>query len=301
MFKHAVMISYLRNTFLFAALACFAVSAFAEKLVLGGSDVIKPYISETLKTLAAKNRFEVETRMNGSYSAFDEMKSGATDAAIIALPKGASIPDGYAAYPFAYQVAVVIVNSVNPIEDISTNQLYRIFSKQTQNRAETWEQVGVKSSAVGSILAISTDFSDNVVVELFKYSAMKGTNLGPWVNIESNKQVIYNMVKANNSAIAIVGKLTDTNMLKVLAVSNSDGGKTGNYAFKPDANSIYNGDYPMVLPFYVVCPKDKLGKAKSLIKILLGDELAHKINATDFYSAPADSRKKSIFELDISK
>lgn len=72
------------------------------------------------------------------------------------------------------------------------------------------------------------------------------------------------MVRANNSAIAVVGKLTDKNMLKVLGVSNSDGGKTGNYAFKPDINSIFNGDYPMVLPFYVVCQKDKIAKAKPL-------------------------------------
>ena len=295
------MIKPLKFIVLVAALAGFAFSSFAVNIVIGGSDILKPYIADTVKALAKKDRFEVDIQMNGSYTAFDEMKSGASDVAIVAIPKGTSIPEGYVAYPIAYQVAVVIVNAVNPVEDISTDQLFNIFSKNAQNHAETWEQAGVKSPALRNILAISTGFSDNIVVELFKYSAIKGTNLGPWVAIENNRQVIYNMVRANNSAIAVVGKLTDKNMLKVLGVSNSDGGKTGNYAFKPDINSIFNGDYPMVLPFYVVCQKDKIAKAKPLIKILLGDELAEKIDASDFYSTPKDSRKKSIFELDISK
>lgn len=295
------MIKHLKLIVLAAAIGGFASTAFSEKIVLGGSDILKPYIADSVNALASKDSLDVDIQMNGSYSAFDEMKSGASNVAIVALPKGSSIPDGYIAYPLAYQVAVVIVNSVNPIEDISTDQLYEIFSKNAKNHAETWDQLGVKSSTLRNILAITTGFSDNVVVELFKYSAIKGTNLGPWVNIENNRQVIYNMIRANNSAIAIVGKLTDKNMLKVLGVSNSAGGKTGNYAFKPDINSIFNGDYPMVLPFYVVCPKDKLGVAKPLMKILLGDDIAKKIDATDFYSAPKDSRKKSIFELDISK
>jgi ABC-type phosphate transport system substrate-binding protein len=289
---------------LLAALSCAcAWLNAAEKITLAGSDLIKPYIADSAKSIAAKNGIELEVDMEGTFAAYDKLKSGKADIAIIALPRTRELPEGLVALPFAYQAAVVIVNSVNPIEEISTAQLSDIYSIATPNRAETWSQLGVKNIGLRNIMPIMTNLSDNVVVELFKYTAIDGMNLGQWVHIADNKTAIYNLIKANNSAIAVIGKHSERgeSLIKVVSVAKSDKNGKKTYAFRPDRENIFNGDYPLTLPFYVVFKKENSEKIKGVARILLGDDIAQKIDKSDFFSAPSSSRKKSIFDLDIPR
>lgn len=283
-------------------MATFATPIFsADKIVLAGSDLIKPIIAESMQATAKKNGFDITIDMEGTYSAYQKLSDGTADIAIIALPRTHKLPDGLVAMPFAYQAAVVVVNSVNPIEEITTKQLTDIYSIATKTRAETWAQLGIKNIGLRNIMPIITSLSDNVVVELFKYTAIGGVNLGQWVNIAENKFAIYNLIKANNSAIAVLGKLSasDSNLLKVVSVAKTDEDGKKSYAFKPDRENIFNGDYPLSLPFYIVYKKGNVEKIKTTARILLSNDIANKIDRTDFYAAPESSRKKSIFDLDI--
>ncbi len=290
-----------KKLFLSATLSVIAMTTFADKINLSGSDLIKPYIEDVLQATTKNNGIEVTVKMEGTYSAYDDLKNGNADIAIVAIPRSQKIPEGLVAIPFAYQAAIVLVNSVNPIEEITTKQLYDIYSISTKTRAETWQQLGIKNIGLRNIMPITTSLSDNVVVELFKYTAINGMNIGQWVHIAENKAAIYNLIKANNSAIAIIGKPTnsDTNLVKVLSVAKANEHGQKNYAFRPDRDNIANGDYPLSLPFYIVFDKKNLNKVKSFTKILLSDDIANKIDSSDFFSAPKNSRKKSTFDLDI--
>ena len=293
-----------KKLLILAALSCAcAWLNAAEKITLAGSDLIKPCIADAAKSIAAKNGIELEVDMEGTFAAYDKLNSGKADIAIIALPRTRELPEGLVALPFAYQAAVVIVNSVNPIEEISTAQLSDIYSIATPNRAETWNQIGVKNIGLRNIMPIMTNLSDNVVVELFKYTAIDGMNLGQWVHIADNKTTIYNLIKANNSAIAVIGKHSERgeSLVKVVSVAKSDKNGKKTYAFRPDRENIFNGDYPLTLPFYVVFKKENSDKIKGVARILLGDDIAQKIDKSDFFSAPSSSRKKSIFDLDIPR
>jgi len=288
---------------LLGALAIAAATAAfgGEKITFTGSDLIKNVIENEIATVAKKNNLDVAIKMDGTYSALESLANGSSEIAIVAMPRGRKLPDGLVALPFAYQAAVVVVNSVNPIEEITTKQLFDIYSIAAKNRAETWQQLGVKNIGLRNIAPITTNLSDNVVVELFKYTSLNATNIGQWVHIAENKAAIYNMIKSNNSAIAIIGKLDgdNGNLIKVVSVAKPEDDTSKAYAFKPDRENIFNGDYPMTLPFYIVFKKENLKKVKVLARFLLEDDIANKIDKTDFFSAPSSSRKKSIFNLDI--
>ena len=286
-------------SFIVTVLVAMVFSASAEPLKLSGSDVLAPVIEKDVVSLAKKSDIDVQCKMAGTYLAMPNLLAGKTDVAIIALPRKQKLPEGLVALPFAYQATVVIVNSVNPIEEITTKQLHDIFSVNAKVRSENWSQIGVSDVSLRNIVAVSTSFADNLVVELFKAEALNGYNLGPWVNMASNKNNVISIIKTNNSAIAIVGKAIEGDLVKILPVSKSEGSKT--YAYKPDSESIFNGDYALTLPFYIVFKKENINKVKPLLKILLDDEIARLLDNSDFYSAPKNSRKKSIFELDIIK
>lgn len=283
------------------ALAAATAAFGGEKITFTGSDLIRGVVENEIKTAAKKNNLDVAIKMDGTYTALESLADGKSEIAIVAMPRGRKLPDGLVALPFAYQAAVVVVNTVNPIEEITTKQLADIYSIAAKNRAETWQQLGVKNIGLRNITPITTNLSDNVVVELFKYTAMDGTNIGQWVHVADNKASIYNMIKSNNSAIAIIGKLDgdNGNLIKVVSVAKPEDNATKAYAFKPDRENIFNGDYPMTLPFYIVFKKENVKKVKVLAKFLLEDDIANKVDKTDFFSAPSSSRKKSIFNLDI--
>lgn len=291
----------MKKSSILAAVAVFAASVLtAQTLRLGGSDILRPVVADEVAKLSKSAGLDVSMDMRGTYLALPEILDGKSDVAIIVLPAGRKLPDGLRAFPFAFQAAVVVVNDVNPIEEISTKQLFDIYSRKAEPRAESWRQIGVSDVSLRDIMAISTSFSDNMVIELFKNSALDGSNLGTWVNMIPKKQDILNTIKTNNSAIAVVAKASTGDMMKVLPVSKSSGGSKS-YAYKPDVESVSSGDYPMTLPFYIVFKPENQAKVKPLVKILLGEKIAKCLDDSDFYSAPENSRKKSIFELDLSK
>ncbi len=281
--------------FVFSAM----LSVSAQPIKMSGSDIVAPVIEKEVKALSKKADVNVEVDMRGTFLAVPDILSGKSDVAIVAYPRNRHLPEGLVAIPLAYQASVVIVNSVNPIEEITTRQLFDVYSKNAKVRSENWSQLGVNEASLRNIVALSTSFSDNLVVELFKAEALNGTNLGSWVNMLPKKNDVVNLIKSNNSAIAIVGKAQDSDMIKVLPVSKSEGGRT--YAYKPNTANVFNGDYPLTLTFYVIFKKEKVSKIKPLLKILLDDKIATLLDNSDFYSAPKNSRKKSIFDLDIIK
>ena len=118
-----------RKTFIVATLlSLFASTIFADnKITLAGSDLLKPVVADAVQSIAKKNGAIVEVDMEGTYSAYDKLAKGTADIAIIALPRTHKLPEGLVALPFAYQAAVVVVNSANPIEEISTKQLSDIW------------------------------------------------------------------------------------------------------------------------------------------------------------------------------
>lgn len=291
----------MKKSSILAAMALSAASILtAQTLRLGGSDILRPVVAEEVAKLSKSAGLDVSVDMRGTYLALPEVLDGKIDLAVVVLPAGRKLPEGLRAFPFAFQAAVVVVNDVNPIEEISTKQLFDIYSRKAEPRAESWRQIGVSDVSLRDIMAISTSFSDNMVIELFKNSALEGSNLGTWVNMIPKKQDILNTIKTNNSAIAVVAKASTGDMMKVLPVSKSSGGGKS-YAYKPDVESVSSGDYPMTLPFYIVFKPENQAKVKPLVKILLGEKIAKCLDGSDFYSAPENSRKKSIFELDLGK
>ena len=294
-----------------AALSVLSLCAYGEPakkpsesgqpagIVLKGSDIVKPAIEDALMELAKRERISLSLDMRGTYPLLREDSPEPFDAAVVAVPKGGKLPSDLVVIPFAYQVAMVVVNAANPIEEISTDTLRKIYSKVSSGRIESWSQVGVRYAGLRNILALITGYSDGIYVELFKNSSFDGGELGDWVTMMKDSSEVLSNVRVNNSAIGIVGRVYDKNMVKILSVSDSSSGGNYRYSFLPNQASVFNGDYPMTLSYYIVFKRENAKKVKKLVSILLGSQIADRLDAKGFFSAPPESRKKSLFELDI--
>ncbi len=274
---------------------------FAEPLKIVGSDIIGPVILGAAKESLTAAKIEYALELNGSRPAITQIQNNEADLAFIAIPKGFEKPDNIVLIPICFQAAVVIVNNENPLEEISFAQLYDIYSADSEHRAVTWGQVTPAGKSLREIFPSITLFTDNLVVELFKFSALKSTNIGNWVVIPRNKIDVHEMVKTGKAAISVVGKIEEKPNYKVLAVLPDFTGTKAGHAFKPTHEAIQSGDYPMVLNFYIAFNKSNVKRIKPFVEALLSDETADRIDGTDFYSVQKNFRKRSILELDILK
>ena len=65
------------------------------------------------------------------------------DIAIIAVPVGKEVPrDEFRIYPFAYDVAIIAVNSNNPLTELSLSDLAGIYGSNEKLQFQHWGDLG---------------------------------------------------------------------------------------------------------------------------------------------------------------
>lgn len=284
----------------FVALSFFTASfAFAQNPVkIVGSDIVGDKISKEILAQSNLMGAKCVVEMNGSRDGLNDLKAGKADIAIVAILDSDQFPDGLAAVPFAHQIASIIVNSQNPIEEITIPQLRQIFGS-TGEQTDTWSNLGLNNTiSLRNIYALSTSFLDNIAVELFKSKCLDGENMSDSVDIKENLEQVVNVIKSTTNAIAIVNVAPNNPGIKALAVAQ---GGAKPHQFKPTSENIQNGDYPLALHFYLVFDKKNVKRLRPVLQMLLSDNIANGIDKGDLVSAPKNFRKSYSLELDISK
>lgn len=284
----------------FVALSFFAASfASAQNPVkIVGSDIVGDKISKEILAQSNLMGAKCVVEMNGSRDGLNDLKAGKADIAIVAILDSDQFPDGLAAVPFAHQIASIIVNSQNPIEEITIPQLRQIFGS-TGEQTDTWSNLGLNNTiSLRNIYALSTSFLDNIAVELFKSKCLDGENMSDSVDIKENLEQVVNVIKSTTNAIAIVNVAPNNPGIKALAVAQ---GGAKPHPFKPTSENIQNGDYPLALHFYLVFDKKNVKRLRPVLQMLLSDNIANGIDKGDLVSAPKNFRKSYSLELDISK
>ena len=276
-----------------------AASLIGAPIRLSGSDIIGEKIEKELKASAANLGLELDVSMNGSRDGLDLLKKGQTDIAIIAIPRGQPIPEGVVMVPYAHQIAAIVVNNENPLEEVSLLQLRQIFSSQGE-KVDSWEKFGLNTAnIIRNIYPLSLPLSENLALELFKNTCLDNANISSNVDVRKSSADVLTIWKSTTNAIGIIGTIPPEGV-KVLAVSDTlENNKR--QAFRPTLENIQNGDYPIVLPFYIAYKKEKVKDLKPLLQLLLSDGIAKVIDDGGLTASPKSFRKSYSLELDIQK
>ena len=158
----------LGKTFLLLPLTLM-VTAQAEEIRIAASDLLADYIKAPLEAYAAENDSTFVVDSIGSLPALDRLRSDEIDLAIIAVPDGDEVPrDEFSVYPFAYDVAVIVVNATNPIDEISVARLGGIFGSNEELNLNTWGELGLSGRGSRDIKALAGTTDESISLELFK-------------------------------------------------------------------------------------------------------------------------------------
>ena len=286
----------LGKTFLLLPLTLM-VTAQAEEIRIAASDLLADYIRAPLNAYAAENGSTFVVDSIGSLPALDRLRSDEIDLAIIAVPDGDEVPrDEFSVYPFAYDVAVIVVNATNPIDEISVARLGGIFGSNEELNLNTWGELGLSGMGSRNIKALAGTSDESIALELFKYSILKGGVMKPSVSMVKNTEV-EDLLRSDAASIAILSRMPENKNIKVLMVSSES--DTYAPAFGPTDDNVHYGDYPIRLAYYIVYNLRDDAKLRPTIRELLNDEVAISLRSKDLIALPETVRRKFLIDLDL--
>ncbi len=272
-------------------------SAQADEIRIAASDLLADYIKAPFVAYGEKNETTFKIDKIGSLPALDRLRSDEIDLAIIAVPEGTEVPrDEFSVYPFAYDVAVVIVNENNPIDEISLARLGGIFGSNEEFSFNTWGDLGLTGWGSRNIKPLSGTSNESIALELFKFSVFKGGGMKPGVAMV-NPNEVADLVSEDASSIAILSQMPEVGNVKVLMLSSNESEDAP--AFGPTDDNVHYGDYPIRLAFYIAYSKRDENKLREIVRLLLEDDVASSLRENHLLALPETVRRKLLIDLDL--
>ncbi|MFA5257019.1 MAG: substrate-binding domain-containing protein [Opitutales bacterium] len=223
----------------------------------------------------------------GSISALAEVRDGTADLALVAVPDGETPPDDMVCIPFAFDVATVVVNNGNPIKQITLRTLASAFARS--GGADKWGSLGLKDVwAERSIAAYIPESSSGVTLDLFRSMTIKNGSFRDGLNVWTSRDQLEHIVREQAQCLVILRGIDVPNGGRALLVSETDGQEI--FPYPPTESSVFYGDYPLRLPFYIVFRKDASQQVKDFAALMLSDETAKTLSAAGLVPAPKSER-----------
>lgn len=197
---------------------------------------------------------------------------------------------------FAVDAVALIVNPDNPVQKLSMNEIKRILTGEVQR----WSQI--EPGAPDIPIHVVLDDPSSSLSLYMRDEVLKGKDFDTKIVLNADSvSGVFNQVKKNKGAIGIIGvswltkNLTEpTSIEDKIAIANdtssfdaqkidekiaNSGVKTLGImnetltAYRPTQDNIYNGDYPLTRPMYMITTapiKSTLGKFYTYVNSVEG-------------------------------
>ena len=155
------------------------------------------------------------------------------------------------AVTIAKDAIAIIVNSKNPIQDLSLNQIREVFA----GNIKSWDKLGGASHPI--ILVTREEGSGTR--EAFQKFVMGKEDISLEALVQDSNGAVRQVVASNPNAIGYISLGLVNNQIKALKISGVE----------PNLTDIENGKYTLVRPFLFVFNEEPVGEAKSFLEFVL--------------------------------
>lgn len=252
-----------------AAVAAFAVSAHAQKLVIKGSDTLGakmvPQLAEAYR--ASHPGFTFEIAAEGSTTGIAAITDGTADIGMSSrraksTEMSAAINKGVTMRPIivSWDAMAVIVNEKSPLEKLTVRQVEQIFTGEVKD----WSAVGAPSGRI----SVYTRNTSSGTYQDWKDLAMSKKDYASGSQKLAGNEQIASEVANNPNAIGYVGlAYSKAEGVKVLGVIN----KAGALVY-PTPEAVHDKNYPYARPNFFYTNGEAQGPAKEFIDYVLSAE-----------------------------
>jgi phosphate transport system substrate-binding protein len=251
-------------TSLIIALGIAAATAQAERLVIKGSDTLGaklvPQLAEQFKAQHPDATFDIAAE--GSTTGFAALIDGTAQIGMASRPakneeiaaataKGVTLKET----TVAYDGIAVIVNSANPIKNLTKKQVEQIFTGEVGD----WSAVG----GSGGAISIYTRNTSSGTYSEFKELAMKKRDYSPSAQKMAGNEQIAAEVGKNPNGVGYVGlAYIKAKGIKVVSIDGE----------MPSAEGVQQKKYSYARPTFFYTNGEPAGLAKQFVEFTLGPE-----------------------------
>src|SRR5690349_12989435 len=264
-------------------------ASYAGGITVKGSDTLVILAQKWAEVYMSKHPdVKIQVTGGGSGIGFAALQNNTTDIADASRPiksaERAACIKSFGKNPREYKVALdglsVYVNSDNPINELSLEQLEKIFTGKARN----WKEFGGNDSAI----TVYSRENSSGTYEFFKEHILKGQDFVSSAQTMPGTAALLQSVSRDKNGVGYGGKAYGhgAKILKVKKTADSP-------AIEPTEETVKNGTYPIwrYLYNYLNPDKDK-GEIQAYLNWIRGAEGQKIVGEVGYYSLPQDLQQK---------
>lgn len=253
-----------------AALSACSSEGATESITVAGSTTCLPIAEQAAELFKEEAGIGVLVSGLGSSAGIEAVSTGTAE--IATSSRGLNAEEsklGLTTVPVAHDGIAVIVNTENPVHDLTIEQLRGIYSGQITN----WSEVGGEDL---TIQLVNRDEASGTR-EAFKSIVMDGSAFDRRAAVLSGTGQVRDVVSRSRGAIGYISMgfveskyaQTSVRAMSVNGVAPSEG-------------TIATGEYPISRDLYFFTKGEPTGAAAEYIEYVLSDEMDEQIREAGF-------------------
>lgn len=232
------------------AVSCGRGGRVAARVV--GSTSVQPFAELLAQEYAARNDGRiVEVQGGGSTAGLQAVATGLADIGSCSRSLSAEEAREFTAVVIARDGLAVVVNPVNPVSELTREQLRGLFSGQIEN----WKDVGGKDGPVRPI----TREEGSGTRESFVHLVMGKVPISRRALTQESNGAVRELVRGDPAAIGYMSLGLVSKELKAVLIDKAE----------PTAESVLAGSYKLVRPFLFVTKGTPGPEAQRFIDFVL--------------------------------
>lgn len=285
--------SGLRLAPFFLLLSLFSPLNAADLRVVG-SDLLGIEFSKGLYAFAGPERLPLSIAFDGSRPALERLKSGRADLAILLLPESETESlASFISLIVGYQRILVFVPAAYPLEQLSLDQLARVFDGGITGRPMRWSELGIAGElGAGNIAPLAPEPGGALTTELFRRLVLQGRPCAG--ERYPTPEAFAAHFRHESRVLALAGVAPRIGVrARLLAIAT----RTGEPAFLPTPENLHTGDYPLRLAVRLVVRPEAKATARHLLRFLAGEASAPLWESAAITPLPSTARGQNEREL----
>jgi phosphate transport system substrate-binding protein len=266
-------------------------------LRVAGSDLLGLDFSKAVYDFAARSGARVALAFDGSRPGAEALRLGRADLGLLVLPAEEFEPlAAFRRLPLAYQRVLVLVPGACPLEQVSIEQLARIFGADSGSGTVRWGDLGVQGGwGTSAVSAMAPEAGAGLALELFRHAVLGGRGLKPNLQRYRTAAELSAEFGRDSTVMALASELpADLAGAKVVPIVVA----SGQPALFPTPENLHAGRYPLRLSLQVVYPADKAAALGPLLRFLFSEEAALVLARAGLAALPVGARADQLRRLD---
>jgi phosphate transport system substrate-binding protein len=239
----------------------------ANTVNIAGSSSVQPLSEELANAFMKENsRISINVAGGGSSAGIKAVREGTADIGASSRELERDEKNGLMVIPIAIDGIALVVNPENRVNNLTLEQVRRIYAGEITN----WKEVGGKEGVINAF----TREEGSGTRGAFENLVMKDSHISSRVGVQNATGSLRTAVAADPQAIAYISLGNVNNSVNVVAV---DG-------ILPGRETIKNGSYKLARFFFYLTREEPRGMARNFIDFVLSPE-GQRIVGQDFVPA----------------